>query len=107
MQRIICDILVVGSGASGLMSAIHAGRLGARVAVVTKGRVLRCGATVMAPGALAAVDDRWKRPQDSKELHELDTLKGGEWINNQELVHQVVHMAGECVMELEIGRAHV
>jgi len=101
VQRIICDILVVGSGASGLMAAIHAGRLGARVAIVTKGRVLRCGATVMAPGALAAVDDRWKHPQDSKELHEIDTLKGGEWINNQKLVRQMVQQAGECVMDLE------
>ena len=55
----------------------------------------------MAPGAAAAVDDRWKAQGDSKELHERDTYHGGEWLNRQDLVHQVVDKIGDLTVELE------
>jgi len=101
VKLIQTDILVVGSGGAGLMALISAAKSGANAALVTKGKVLRCGATVMAPGALAAVDDRWKKADDSKALHETDTYIGGDWLNNQELVRQTVEDIGDILMELE------
>lgn len=101
MQRIEADVLVIGAGGAGIMAAIAASRGGANTVVVSKGKALRSGATVMAPGALAAVDDRWKRPEDSKALHERDTLRGGDWLCDQELVHRTVEEIGDLVMDLE------
>ena len=101
MERISCDVLVVGGGGAGMTAAVYAARHGARTVLVSKGKLMRSGATVMAPGALAAVDDRWKREGDSIGLHERDTLAGGEWLNNQELVRQMARRAGELVLDLE------
>ncbi len=101
MRRVETDVLVVGAGGAGMMAAIAASRKGVRACIVSKGKALRSGATVMAPGALAAVDDRWKEQQDSKMLHEQDTLRGGDWLCNQELVRQTVEKIGGLVMDLE------
>ena len=101
MQRIACDVLVIGGGGAGLMAAHEASKHAVRVVVVNKGRVQRTGATVMAPGAIAAVDDRWKREGDSRELHVEDTVRGGLFLNDQDKVALMAAMAPDLVLELE------
>ena len=101
MKRYQCDVLVVGGGGAGLMAAYSASKHNVRVALVNKGKVQRTGVTIMAPGAIAAVDDRWKEDGDSKQLHMEDTVDGGGYVNNQEMVHLMVEKSPELVLELE------
>ena len=88
------DVLVVGGGAAGLMSAISAGNC--TVAIAVKG----IGATCMAPGGIAAVG-RWCKEGDSKSLHLKDFVQGGAYLNEQKLVRIVVDEVGDRIIELE------
>ena len=82
------------------MAANEAANASVRVAVVNKGAIQRTGATIMAPGGLAAVGS-WKAAQDSPELHMEDTIKGGAYLNNQEMVRVLTREAADMVLELE------
>jgi len=101
VKRVRCDVLVVGGGGAGLMSAYFAAKNDARVIVVNKGRVQRTGATIMAPGAISAVDDRWKQEGDSRTIHFEDTVRGGSFLNDQEMVKLLCEKSPELVLELE------
>ena len=67
--------------------------------VVVKGLLGRAGCTRMVQGGYNAV----LSPPDSLEAHFLDTLRGGGWINDQELVWTLVTEAPKRVLELESG----
>src|SRR5437667_9235831 len=58
------DVLVIGSGASGLAAAVSAHRAGASVAVATKGALQSCNSSKAQGGIQAAFGD-----DDSPELH--------------------------------------
>jgi succinate dehydrogenase/fumarate reductase flavoprotein subunit len=93
------DILILGAGGAGLCAALHAADASPRlrVAVVVKGLLGRAGCTRMVQGGYNAVFT----PPDSLDAHLLDTLKGGGWINDQELVWTLVREAPGRVLELE------
>jgi succinate dehydrogenase/fumarate reductase flavoprotein subunit len=93
------DLLILGAGGAGLCAALHvADRApGLRVTVVVKGLLGRAGCTRMVQGGYNAV----LAAPDSIEAHVLDTLKGGGWINDQELVWTLVNEAPGRVLELE------
>ena len=98
------DVLILGAGGAGLCAALHAADAGPRlrVGVVVKGLLGRAGCTRMVQGGYNAV----LAAPDSLEAHFLDTLQGGAWINDQELVWTLVREAPARVLELEqIGRA--
>lgn len=100
MRRYETDVLVIGGGGAGLMAATEAARQGVRVGLVLKGQKERSGATIMAPGAVAGVGS-WGRPGDSPELHLLDTIQGGAFMNEQRLVRILVEEAPQRILELE------
>jgi succinate dehydrogenase/fumarate reductase flavoprotein subunit len=93
------DVLVLGAGGAGLCAALHAADASprVRVAVVVKGLLGRAGCTRMVQGGYNAV----LAAPDSLEAHLLDTLEGGGWINDQELVWTLVRESPRCVLELE------
>src|ERR1044071_8390706 len=93
------DILVLGAGGAGLCAALHAADASRTlsVGVVVKGLLGRAGCTRMVQGGYNAVFT----PPDSLDAHLLDTLKGGGWINDQELVWTLVREAPGRVLELE------
>ena len=93
------DILVLGAGGAGLCAALHAADRSPRltVTVAVKGLLGRAGCTRMVQGGYNAV----LAAPDSIEAHLLDTLQGGAWINDQELVWTLVHEAPGRVLELE------
>jgi fumarate reductase flavoprotein subunit len=93
------DVLVLGAGGAGLCAALHAADAAPAlsIAVVVKGLLGRAGCTRMVQGGYNAV----LTEPDSLEAHLLDTLAGGGFINDQELVWTLVTAAPGRVLELE------
>jgi fumarate reductase flavoprotein subunit len=93
------DLLILGAGGAGLCAALHAADRSPHlsVTVVVKGLLGRAGCTRMVQGGYNAV----LAPPDSLDAHLLDTLAGGGWINDQELVWTLVNEAPGRVLELE------
>ncbi len=81
MERIDTDILIIGSGGSGLRAAIAATEQGAKVIVVAK-ELLRDAHTGWAMGGLNVAMKAPATPQ----MHFKDTINGGWFINNYQLV---------------------
>ena len=93
------DLLILGAGGAGLCAALHAADRapGLAITVVVKGLLGRAGCTRMVQGGYNAV----LAPPDSLEAHLLDTLKGGGFLNDQELVWRLVETAPARIVELE------
>ncbi len=99
MDIITTDILILGAGGAGLCAALHAADRAPSlsITVVVKGLLGRAGCTRMVQGGYNVV----LTPPDSLEDHLLDTLRGGAWINDQELAWTLVSGAPNRVLELE------
>jgi succinate dehydrogenase/fumarate reductase flavoprotein subunit len=99
IDRLDTDVLVLGAGGAGLCAALHAADASPSLAVtvVVKGLLGRAGCTRMVQGGYNAV----LAEPDSLDAHLLDTLAGGGWINDQELVWTLVTEAPRRVLELE------
>ena len=99
MERVECDVLVVGAGGAGLRAAISAAEAGAQVALVSKS-LLGKAHTVMAEGGIAAalgnMDER-----DSWKVHFRDTIRGGKGLCNWEMAKLHAEQSPERVRELE------
>lgn len=93
------DVLILGSGGAGLFAAIHAYDTNPRLNIViaTKGLLGKSGCTRMVQGGFNVVLD----PDDSIARHFSDTIKGGRYINDQELAWALVHDAPATIHELE------
>jgi fumarate reductase flavoprotein subunit len=93
------DVLILGAGGAGLTAALHVtdAAPALRVTVVVKGLLGRAGCTRMVQGGYNAV---FTEP-DSLDAHLMDTLGGGGFINDQELVWTLVTEAPGRVLELE------
>ncbi|WP_346622436.1 L-aspartate oxidase [Blastococcus montanus] len=90
------DVVVVGSGAAGLMTALALAGAGRRVAVVTKG-ALGDGSTRWAQGGLAAV----LGTDDDAGLHVQDTLTAGAGLCDEAAVETLVAEAPVAVRLLQ------
>ncbi len=80
-----CHVLVIGSGGAGVRAAIEASKYGETV-LVTKTIAGKGGCTPMAEGGYNAV----LRESDSCGIHYEDTLKGGAYLNDPDLVSALV-----------------
>ncbi|MCX6687672.1 MAG: FAD-binding protein, partial [Methanoregula sp.] len=80
-----CHVLVIGSGGAGVRAAIESSVYG-DVVLVSKTIVGKGGCTPMAEGGYNAV----LREQDSCGIHFEDTMKGGAYLNDPELVRILV-----------------
>lgn len=99
MEELQCDILILGSGGAGLFAAIRAFDLdpSLRIVMATKGLVGKSGCTRMVQGGYNAV----LNPNDSLEMHFHDTIKGGGFLNDQDLARALVEDAPKRILELE------
>ena len=99
IERLDTDVLVLGAGGAGLCAALHAADASPslRVTVVVKGLLGRAGCTRMVQGGYNAV---FTEP-DSLDAHLADTLEGGGFINDQEMVWTLCTEAPGRVLELE------
>ncbi len=92
------DVVVVGAGGAGLRATLGAAREGLKTACVTKVFPTRSH-TVAAQGGIAASlgnmgDDNWR-------WHMYDTVKGSDWLGDQDSIEYLVREAPKAVYELE------
>jgi L-aspartate oxidase len=95
------DVLVVGSGASGLAAAVSAESAGARVALATKTTLQACNSAKAQGGIQAAFGE-----DDSAEIHAQDVLKSSHDTADPRLVEvltseapSAIHWLEECGVE--------
>jgi succinate dehydrogenase / fumarate reductase, flavoprotein subunit len=77
------DVVVVGAGLAGMRAAIEAARTGADVAVVSKLHPTRSHSGSAEGGINAALGNA---TEDSPETHTFDTVKGGDYLGDQDAV---------------------
>jgi L-aspartate oxidase len=90
------DVLVIGSGASGLAAAASAHRAGARVALATKGSLQSCNSAKAQGGIQAALGD-----DDSPEQHADDVWQSSHETANRRLVEVLTGEAPAAIHWLE------
>ncbi len=102
MEREIheCDVLVIGSGGAGCRAAIEARKSNLDVTIVSKGLSFKSGCTTLAEGGYNAAFG-YVDADDSVDVHFQDTMKGGAYLNDIELVKILVNEAQNRLIELE------
>jgi len=92
------DVIVVGAGGSGLTSALYAAKQGVNVAVVSKLYPTRSHTGAAQGGIGAALgnveEDHW-------EWHMFDTIKGGDYLTDQDAAELFCKEVIDAVIELE------
>lgn len=98
MQHFKFDVLVVGAGGAGLRSALQLSDAGLNVAVISKVFPTRSH-TVAAQGGVAAAlgnvtEDKWI-------WHMYDTIKGSDYLGDQDAIEYMCKNAADAIYELE------
>ena len=92
------DVLVVGAGLAGMRAAIEAVGLGADVAIVSKVHPVRSHSGAAEGGINAALGNA---SPDSPEEHAYDTVKGSDYLGDQDAIEILCREAPDDVYQLE------
>lgn len=92
------DALVVGAGGAGLRAAFGLVDEGFKTAVITKLFPTRSHTTAAQGGINAALGNM---ESDDWHWHMYDTVKGSDWLGDQDAIHYMTKYAGQAVIELE------
>ncbi len=92
------DVVVVGAGGSGLRAALGCAAAGLKTACITKVFPTRSH-TVAAQGGISA--SLGNMGQDDWRWHMYDTVKGSDWLGDQDAIEYLVRNAPAAVYELE------
>jgi succinate dehydrogenase / fumarate reductase flavoprotein subunit len=92
------DVVVVGAGGSGLRAAIGCAAAGLKTACITKVFPTRSH-TVAAQGGISA--SLGNMSKDDWRWHMYDTVKGSDWLGDQDAIEYLVRNAPAAVYELE------
>lgn len=92
------DVVVVGAGGAGLRAAVGCSQAGLKTACITKVFPTRSH-TVAAQGGISAAlgnmgEDDWR-------FHMYDTVKGADWLGDQDSIEYLVRNAAAAVYELD------
>lgn len=112
MQEI--DVLVVGSGAAGLIAAVTAAEAGRSTVLLTKGQAARSGATATITGD-CCVDGRTcvdllglkADRQDTEDEFFEDTVVAGKFLNDQRLAEVMIAEIGPIVKRMRDNGLHI
>jgi succinate dehydrogenase/fumarate reductase flavoprotein subunit len=97
-----CDVLIIGSGGAGLRAAIAAASSGADVLMVSKTRIGYATNTYLSKAVIAS--SGWGDLNDSSNVHSRDTLQGGRYLNNPDMVARITKaIKSETVLLQEWG----
>ena len=92
------DVVIVGAGGSGMRASLQLARAGLNVAVLSKVFPTRSH-TVAAQGGVSA--SLGNMSEDSWEYHFYDTVKGSDWLGDQDAIEFMCREAPKVVYELE------
>jgi succinate dehydrogenase / fumarate reductase flavoprotein subunit len=92
------DAVVVGAGLAGLMAALKIAQSGHQVAVISKVYPTRSHSGAAQGGIAAALANVAK---DSLELHMFDTIKGSDYLGDQDVIELFVAEAVKTLYEFE------
>ncbi len=90
------DVLVVGAGLAGMRAALAAQQAGCTVAIVSKVYPVRSHSNAAQGGINAALDEA-----DSWESHAYDTVKGSDYLGDQDAIELLAREAPAAIIELE------
>ena len=90
------DVLIIGAGLAGQRAALAAADAGATVAIVSKVHPVRSHSTAAAGGINAALN-----PEDSWESHAFDTVKGSDYLGDQDAIEIMCREAPDEILTLE------
>ena len=91
------DVLVVGAGLAGMRAALAAQQMGANAGIISKVYPVRSHSNAAQGGINAALVDRG----DSWEEHAFDTVKGSDYLGDQDAIELMCKVAGEELISLE------
>ena len=91
------DVLIVGGGGAGLMAALHASR-SSKTAVLTKLHPVRSHTGAAQGGICAALGSE---EADRPEWHTFDTVKGSDYLGDQDAIEFMCEQAVPTIYELE------
>jgi succinate dehydrogenase / fumarate reductase, flavoprotein subunit len=90
------DVLVIGAGLAGQRAALAAARAGVDVGIVSKVHPVRSHSNAAQGGINAALDE-----EDSWESHAFDTVKGSDYLGDQDAIEIMCREAPEELLHLE------
>ena len=90
------DVLVIGAGLAGQRAALAAAEAGVSVGIVSKVHPVRSHSNTAQGGINAALD-----PGDTWESHAFDTVKGSDYLGDQDAIEIMCREAPEEVLHLE------
>jgi succinate dehydrogenase / fumarate reductase flavoprotein subunit len=90
------DVLIIGAGLAGMRAGLAAQAEGVDVAIISKVHPVRSHSNAAQGGINAAVD-----PSDSWEDHAYDTVKGSDYLGDQDAIEVLCSEAGGEVISLE------
>ncbi len=90
------DVLIIGAGLAGQRAALAAAQTGATVAIISKVHPVRSHSVAAAGGINAALN-----PEDSWESHAFDTVKGSDYLGDQDAIEVMCREAPEEILWLE------
>ncbi len=90
------DVLIIGAGLAGQRAALAAAQNGASVAIISKVHPVRSHSVAAAGGINAALN-----PEDSWESHAFDTVKGSDYLGDQDAIEIMTQEAPDEILWLE------
>jgi succinate dehydrogenase / fumarate reductase flavoprotein subunit len=90
------DVLIIGAGLAGQRAALAAADAGASVAILSKVHPVRSHSVAAAGGINAAL-----KPEDTWESHAYDTVKGSDFLGDQDAIEIMCREAPEELLHLE------
>ncbi len=91
------DVLIVGAGLAGMRAALAAFQSGANTGIISKVHPVRSHSNAAQGGVNAALVDRG----DSWEEHAYDTVKGSDYLGDQDAIELMCKVAGEELISME------
>src|ERR1700730_16414583 len=90
------DVLIIGAGLAGQRAGLAAAQAGATIGVISKVPPVRSHSVAAAGGINAALN-----PEDSWESHAYDTVKGSDYLGDQDAIEIMCREAPEEILWLE------